>query len=167
MSIAFSHCRRAFLRSSVAAFVTLAVIAGCGGETTTPPGSDPATETFASSLGVDLASMTKVSPDLYTKDLTVGTGAAVTNGQLLTMIYTGWLTNGSQFDTDVGRPPAFAFHLGAGEVIRGWDQGIAGMRVGGERLLVIGSALGYGASGRGAIPPNATLVFRVQITAAQ
>jgi len=84
MSIALSHSRRAFLRSSVAAFVTLAVIAACGGETTTPPASDPATETFASSLGVDLASMTKVSPDLYTKDLTVGTGGVVADGQLLT-----------------------------------------------------------------------------------
>jgi len=168
MLIASSNSRRAFLRSSVAAVITVALIAGCGGggETTTPPGSDPATETFASSLGVDLASMTKLSPDLYIKDVTVGSGAVVTDGQLLTMIYTGWLTNGSQFDTDIGRMP-LTFHLNRGEVIPGWDQGITGMRVGGQRLLVIGSALGYGAAGRGPIPPNATLVFHVQITAAQ
>ncbi|HWH50393.1 MAG TPA: FKBP-type peptidyl-prolyl cis-trans isomerase [Gemmatimonadaceae bacterium] len=166
MSIAFSHCRRAFLRSSVAAFVTLAVIAGCGGETTTPPGSDPATETFASSLGVDLASMTKVSPDLYTKDLTVGTGAAVANNTSVTATYTGWLTNGTQFDSNVGGTP-IPFQVGAGQVIRGWDEGLVGMRVGGERLLVIGSALAYGAGGRGPIPLNATLVFHVKILTAQ
>src|SRR6185437_5886970 len=169
MLIELHNRARALLRSAVVAVVTLTVItAGCGGgsEATTPPGSDPATETFASSLGVDLASMTKLSPDLYIKDVTVGSGAVVTDGQLLTMNYTGWLTNGSQFDSDVGRMP-FTFHLNRGEVIPGWDQGIAGMRVGGERLLVIGSALGYGAAGRGPIPPNATLVFHVQITAAQ
>jgi FKBP-type peptidyl-prolyl cis-trans isomerase FkpA len=166
MSIELYNRVRGPLRSAVVALVTLTVLSACGGETTTTPPSNPATETFAPSLGVDLASMTKLSPNLYIKDVTVGSGAAVAKGQLLTMLYTGWLTNGSQFDTDIGRAP-FAFHLGAGEVIPGWDQGIAGMRIGGERLLVIGSALGYGAAGRGAIPPNATLVFHVQITAAQ
>jgi FKBP-type peptidyl-prolyl cis-trans isomerase FkpA len=166
MSIALSHRRRAFLRSSIAAFVTLAVIAGCGGETTTPPASDPATDTFAPSLGVDLASMTKASEDLYTKDLTVGSGATVVNKQQLTVTYTGWLTNGTQFDSNVGGSP-YPFQLGAGRVIPGWDEGLLGMRVGGERLLVIGSALAYGAGGRGPIPPNSTLVFHVHVLTAQ
>jgi len=71
-------------RALALVLASAALCAACGGETTTPPASDPATETFASSLGVDLASMTKVSPDLYTKDLTVGTGGVVADGQLLT-----------------------------------------------------------------------------------
>lgn len=150
----------------VLALAVLTAAIGCGSETTTPAASDPATETFAPSLGVDLASMTKVSQDLYTKDLTVGTGAVVASDDSLTATYTGWLTNGTQFDSNVGGVP-IPFRLGVGRVIRGWDEGLVGMRVGGERLLVIGSALAYGAEGRATIPPNATLVFRVRVLTAQ
>ena len=104
-------------------------------------------------------------------DLRVGTGADATAGRRVTVNYTGWLYDptqpeqkGRQFDTSVGRSP-FAFTLGAGQVIRGWDQGVAGMKVGGQRRLVIPPELAYGrdGAGGGAIPPNATLVFDVEL----
>ena len=147
------------------ALVALALATACGGDSTAP-GSNPATETFAPSLGVDIAAMTKKSDALYVQDQVVGAGPVVANGQQLTVVYTGWLADGTQFDSDVGKP-LITFPLGEHAVIDGWDQGIAGMRVGGKRLLVIGSSLAYGAAGRPGIPPNATLVFTVQIASAQ
>ena len=152
------------LRFAVLAFAL--VVSACGSDATSPQGSDPATETFAASLGVNIASMTKLSNALYIQDQVVGTGAPVANGQNLTVTYTGWLANGTQFDSNVGKSP-LVFTLGAHEVIDGWDQGLVGMRIGGKRLLGIGSALGYGANGNGPIPPNATLVFVVQLITAQ
>ena len=102
-------------------------------------------------------------------DLRAGTGTEAVAGRTLTVNYTGWLydpgqaeSKGRQFDTSVGRQP-FAFRLGAGSVIRGWDQGLVGMRVGGQRRLVIPPDLAYGAQGSGPIPPNATLVFDVEL----
>jgi FKBP-type peptidyl-prolyl cis-trans isomerase FkpA len=106
---------------------------------------------------------------LKTTDTAVGTGATVALGQVVTVNYTGWLydvrqadTHGSKFDSSVGGAP-FSFTLGAGQVIKGWDQGIVGMKVGGKRTLLIPSSLGYGASGSGPIPPNAALVFDVEV----
>ena len=126
------------LRTLIVVVAAAAALAcsGCGSETTTPSGSDPATETFAASLGVNIAAMTKVSDDLYTQDQVVGGGPLVSNGQSLTMIYTGWLVSGTKFDSNVGGTP-FTFTLGAKQVIAGWGQGILGMHVGGQRLLVI------------------------------
>ena len=94
----------------------------------------------------------------------VGNGNLAQPGQRVTVHYTGWLTDGTKFDSSVDRGQPFKFNLGAGEVIKGWDEGVSGMKVGGKRKLTIPSDLGYGARGAaGAIPPNATLVFDVEL----
>jgi FKBP-type peptidyl-prolyl cis-trans isomerase len=149
------------------AILSLGVVA-CMNDTapTTSSASNPATEVYASTLGVNLAQMTKVSDTLYSQDLVVGTGATAVNGKSLGVTYTGWLVNGTQFDSNVGKA-TFTFVLGFANVIGGWDEGLVGMKVGGKRRLVIGSALGYGPSGFLAIPPNATLVFDVQLLSSQ
>ena len=111
---------------------------------------------------------------LQTIDTLVGTGAVAALGNTLTVNYTGWLYSntaanfrGTQFDTSVGKQP-FQFKLGAGMVIAGFDQGLAGMRVGGTRVLIIPSAMGYGAAGvAGLIPSNSALVFSVDLLAVQ
>jgi len=122
---------------------------------------------FAPSLGVDLAASTKTTGGLYYRDLSVGFGAVVTSGQQVQVHYTGWLANGSQFDSNVAGQTPYSFHLGAGEVIQGWDLGVPGMRVGGQRQLIIPPALGYGAAGSDPIPGNAILVFKVEVVLAQ
>jgi peptidylprolyl isomerase len=121
------------------------------------------TTTFAPALGVDLAASTRTSTGLYYRDLTVGTGATVAAGQLVSVRYTGWLANGTQFDSNVSSASPFEFTLGSGQVIPGFDQGIAGMRVGGRRQVIIPPALGYGAAGSGTIPGNAVIVFTVEV----
>ena len=98
-------------------------------------------------------------------DIASGTGANAVSGKKVTVNYTGWLTSGKKFDTSAGKRP-FQFKLGAGEVIQGWDDGVAGMKVGGKRQLRIPPKLGYGSQGvAGAIPPNATLIFDVELLA--
>ncbi|HLD36595.1 MAG TPA: FKBP-type peptidyl-prolyl cis-trans isomerase, partial [Planctomycetota bacterium] len=93
-----------------------------------------------------------------------GTGAEAKPGMMVQVHYTGWLTNGTKFDSSKDRGQPFQFALGKGQVIRGWDEGVAGMKIGGKRKLTIPSDLGYGARGAGnAIPPNATLVFEVEL----
>tara|TARA_B100001123_G_scaffold428620_1_gene545861 strand:+ start:2961 stop:3311 length:351 start_codon:yes stop_codon:yes gene_type:complete len=96
-------------------------------------------------------------------DLVVGTGATPGIGQTISVHYTGWLTNNVKFDSSVDRNQPFSFVLGTGRVIAGWDEGVATMKVGGKRQLVIPAALAYGSTGSGAIPPNATLIFEVEL----
>ena len=103
---------------------------------------------------------------LIIEDLVVGDGAEAAAGQHVTVHYTGWLTDGRKFDSSKDRNDPFAFALGARQVIAGWDEGVQGMKVGGKRKLTIPPELGYGARGAGGvIPPNATLVFEVELLA--
>ena len=119
---------------------------------------------FAPELGVDLDAMTQTASGLQYQDLTVGDGAIAQAGDSVSVHYTGWLTDGTKFDSSVDRGDPFKFHLGAGQVIPGWDEGVAGMRVGGQRKLVIPPELGYGDRGAGGvIPGGATLVFDVEL----
>jgi FKBP-type peptidyl-prolyl cis-trans isomerase FkpA len=130
----------------------LALTVGCGSDTPNGPGP--------------------TSTGVFTQtDLVIGTGAVVNSGNRATVIYTGWLYDtsktdgkGAQFDTGAG----FAFVVGAGQVIAGWDRGVPGMRIGGQRRLIIPPELAYGGSSPSAsIPPNATLVFDITLTGVQ
>jgi FKBP-type peptidyl-prolyl cis-trans isomerase FkpA len=97
-------------------------------------------------------------------DLQTGEGDEAKAGKTVDVHYTGWLENGTKFDSSLDRRQPFSFRLGAGQVIPGWDEGVAGMKVGGRRRLLIPPALGYGARGAGGvIPPNATLIFEVEL----
>ncbi len=154
---------RDLLRSSITLLLALGVsfaLAGCDGSCTTCV-KDPTELEFAASLGVDLAQMTKTASGLYYQDLVVGTGAVAVAGGDVTVHYTGWLHDGTEFDSSLGGDPA-TFNLTG--VIPGWREGIPGMKVWGKRKLVIPPHLGYGKGGVvGLIPGNATLVFDVEL----
>lgn len=112
--------------------------------------------------------LTTTASGLQYEDTVIGEGAEATKGQNVSVHYTGWLYNngeqGAKFDSSRDRNDAFAFSLGAGMVIKGWDEGVQGMKIGGQRTLIIPAALGYGARGAGGvIPPNATLKFDVEL----
>lgn len=133
-------------------------------------GSRTASTNSANSTGTEQSqtiTMTNISTvkgiEIY--DEQVGTGATAKAGQTVTAHYVGYLTDGKKFDSSVDRGTPFSFKLGAGDVIKGWDQGIVGMKVGGIRRLVISPELGYGAQAMGPIPANSTLIFEVQLVA--
>jgi FKBP-type peptidyl-prolyl cis-trans isomerase FkpA len=123
----------------------------------------PATETYAPELGVDLQQMNRTETGLYIQDIEQGAGAVAQPGNNVRVHYTGWLPDGSEFDSSRGGEP-FEFTLGQGMVISGWDEGVDGMREGGQRRLVIPYHLAYGERGAGGvIPPYATLIFDVEL----
>jgi peptidylprolyl isomerase len=149
-------------------------VAGCGSSSPARKPADPNREinAIAAHIGHDLTRKPKIPPPhgrpprkLVERDIVKGHGAPAQAGQTVLVQYVGvaWST-GKEFDSSWQRHQAFAFPLGAGQVIRGWDEGVAGMRPGGRRLLVIPPSLGYGARGAGsAIKPNETLVFVVDL----
>ena len=154
------------LVGGLALLMLAGALAACG----SPASREPAT-TSATAPAAPASPAVPDVPELVVSDLQAGSGAEAKAGSLVTVHYTGWLydpnateTKGAKFDSsrDSGRP--FQFWLGAGKVIRGWDEGVAGMKVGGVRRLVIPSSLGYGERGAGeVIPPGAALVFDVEL----
>lgn len=148
---------------------------GGGGETqqSTPsaavtPSESQAVQSSGSSGMLPGAGKTTTPSGLQFEEVVVGTGASPQPGQLVSVHYTGWLPNGTKFDSSVDRGQPFQFTLGKGEVIKGWDEGVATMKVGGKRKLTIPSSLGYGASGMPpVIPPDSTLLFDVELLGAQ
>jgi FKBP-type peptidyl-prolyl cis-trans isomerase len=138
----------------------MATALGCN-ESQQGSASDPASTSPAATEGA----AAKPSPaDLQIEELKVGDGAVAENGKTVAVHYTGWLTDGTKFDSSVDRGQPLSFVLGTGNVIQGWDRGVQGMRVGGKRKLTIPPALGYGARGYPpVIPADATLVFEVEL----
>ncbi len=144
-------------------FSLAALLAGCGSETPAPPAAD----------GSGAAASAPAIAALERVDLKAGAGPAIADGQTAVVNYTGWLYDagspdhkGRQFDSSIPGGQPFKFTLGAGQVIKGWDQGVSGMQVGGSRRLVIPASLAYGDAGAGGvIPPGAALVFDVDLLA--
>jgi FKBP-type peptidyl-prolyl cis-trans isomerase len=133
-------------------------LSACGGS------DDAKGDAAGAGFKIDSAALTKTPSGLQYQDVVTGSGAEATPGQVAVVHYTGWLTDGTKFDSSRDRGEPFSFPLGAGQVIAGWDQGVAGMKVGGRRKLVIPPDLGYGEMGSPpVIPPSATLVFDVEL----
>ena len=142
-------------RTSVALFAF--VLSACGG-------GEPKAGQAGGDFAIDSAALTKTASGLQYQDVVTGTGAEAAAGQTAIVHYTGWLTDGTKFDSSRDRGAPFSFPIGAGQVIPGWDEGVAGMKVGGRRKLVIPPDLGYGAEGSPpVIPPASTLVFDVEL----
>ncbi|MGH7552243.1 MAG: FKBP-type peptidyl-prolyl cis-trans isomerase [Longimicrobiales bacterium] len=163
------------------------VLAGaCGGQDAPPPADEPpaaaaaptqtcatpvpgapagvtVAQEYAPALGVDLAQMTRTDSGLCYQDMQEGTGEVAAAGDSVAVHYTGWLPDGTKFDSSVDRGDPIRFPIGMREVIRGWDEGIVGLKQGAKRKLVIPYDLAYGPEGRPPIPPNATLVFDVEL----
>jgi FKBP-type peptidyl-prolyl cis-trans isomerase FkpA len=146
-----------------AVLATVLLLAGCASR---GPGGGVATEqlTFAPSLAVELGMMTSTASGLYHQDLRLGEGREARAGDRVAVHYAGWLPDGNLFDSTVPPTDPVRFTIGRGEVIRGWEEGVVGMRAGGARRLVVPPNLAYGSRGLpGAIPRNATLVFQIEL----
>jgi FKBP-type peptidyl-prolyl cis-trans isomerase len=149
--------------------LTIAVLASFASTGCTSAPKATTSQPAAQTQPAPTAPAPATTPDvtaLKIEDVKVGTGAEAKKGDLVTVNYTGYLTDGTKFDSSLDSGQPFKFTIGNGEVIAGWDQGFAGMKVGGKRKLTIPPELGYGAQGAGGvIPPNATLVFDVELLA--
>jgi len=144
-------------------FVVFGVASGCGNSEKPSTSNLPSASSPSSPTKVN-GQPTTTASGLQYWDIVVGTGATAVPGKPVSVHYTGWLTNGDKFDSSRDRGKPFVFSLGEGQVIKGWDEGVAGMKAGGKRQLRIPPALGYGDSGAGGvIPPNATLIFDVEL----
>ena len=143
------------------------LFAGCAGPAT-PAGAPAAAGKPANAQVASPAFPVLPVTQLKVDDLQVGTGAEAVDGKKVSVQYTGWLVDGTKFDSSYDRNQPFAFTLGGGQVIKGWDQGVKGMKVGGKRRLTIPADLAYGSQGAGkVIPPGATLVFDVELQAVE
>jgi len=129
--------------------------------TTTP--ADAIINTQPATAGANMDNVKTTEGGLQIQDLTVGTGKEVKSGDTVTVNYLGTLVDGTKFDSSYDRNQPFTTQIGVGQVIKGWDEGIVGMKVGGKRKLTIPAALGYGSQPAGSIPPNSTLVFEVEL----
>lgn len=154
--------------AAIASAIAGCAIAGCAGGSATggssaavraPIASDVERTTFAPSLGVHLDSMTRRVSGLYVQDLVTGTGAVVTRGRTAVVRYTGWLPDGKEIDSG-----EISVSVGSHQTIPAWEEALLGMRVGGKRRIVTPPNLAYGSRGSGDIPPNAVLVFEMQVT---
>jgi FKBP-type peptidyl-prolyl cis-trans isomerase len=143
--------------------------APAGGTTGEAPAGTAASAPAASApTATSSANMTKTASGLQYTDLKVGDGPVAKAGQTMSVHYTGWLTNGNKFDSSLDRGQPFSFALGQGQVIKGWDEGVAGMKVGGKRKLLVPPDLAYGPDGfPPVIPPNSELVFEVELLGVQ
>ena len=151
------------MRKLFIAAIMLTLLSCRKAESSAQVSGSPESLTYAKELDVHLDHMTKKPSGLYVLDVKEGSGPTVSAGQVAQVHYTGWLVNGEQFDSSVGGSPR-EFAVGQAQVLAGWDAGVAGMKVGGKRRLVIPPELAYGAEGYpGAIPPSATLVFDVEL----
>jgi peptidylprolyl isomerase len=159
-------------RSFPLVLVVLALsVAGCGGAPagTTRAAAAPAptaaavASVYAPELRVDLGAMTKTSSGLLYRDLTPGDGDLVKAGNTVTLHYSGFLPNGNSFDKNQEPDQPLEFKLGQRRTISGWEEGLVGMRVGSRRQLVVPPSLGYGSAGNGKVPPDATLIFVVDL----
>lgn len=144
------------------------VLVGCLGCGSTSPTNPTLPDPTDLPTVVSENQYTTTTSGLKYFDLTTGTGAAATAGKVVTVHYEGWLLTGQKFDSSRDRGQPFVFGLGAGQVIRGWDEGVQGIRIGGKRQLVLPPSLAYGSAGAPpVIPPNATLIFEVEVLAAE
>jgi FKBP-type peptidyl-prolyl cis-trans isomerase len=153
------------MRNAILFMMILSVVfIGCK-KAEKPQETTSQTQTQSESTPAEAGKVVVTPSGLNYQDLVIGTGAEAVPGKVVVVHYTGWLMNGEKFDSSLDRGKPFEFPLGAGRVIKGWDEGVAGMKVGGKRILIIPPDLAYGerGAGGGRIPPNSTLKFEVEL----
>ncbi len=150
---------------SLPVFLAVTACSSAGGAASGPAPLDAVT--FAPALQVELGAMERTGTGVYYRELVVGQGPPVRRGQTVWVHFAGFLPDGTQFDAVAPPAEPVRFELGRGEVIRGWEAGIVGMRAGGQRQLVVPAAQGYGARRVGQVPPNSTLVFVIKLVSAR